>query len=120
MAHFVVLEEVRHPHHPIGGPQLCLQLTRLEFGTVDPPELGYRFMWRDSAGRMSSRPCRIDSLHDALTLMRLAIEAGWGNFDGQVMGSPRPPLAVTIGDLVTTIDGSDGAGDRRPVPRRAA
>ena len=94
MAYFNILHEVIHPDHPKGGWQVRLQHGFLHFPETanEPSQAGYRFMWRRSDGNLSSRPVRFNSLHDSLTLMRLAIEQGWGNFDGGVHEVVRQPM----------------------------
>jgi hypothetical protein len=97
MADFVVHEEIVHPHHPPGGWQLLFQRGFLDFhDPAQPPQGGVRFIWRTDAGKLSSRPCRVDSVADMILLLAIALDRGWGNFDGGIHGVPRQPVDVTI------------------------
>ena len=48
-----------------------------------------------------------------LTLIKLAIEEGWGSFDGGIHGLARQPIDLKIDDLNASIDGGDGATEKR-------
>ena len=79
----VVRNEVVHPSHvklDSSGWRLALQWTRYmhENGSIED---GYRFIWRRPDGSLQAArgQARIPSLTDAMLLMRLATENGWGN-----------------------------------------
>lgn len=97
MARFIIRNEVRHPAHSTTDWHLVFHDGWLNFddGTT-PPQFGYRFMWRHGDSSLSPRPARIDSLHDILTLLQLAVQAGWGLEDGKVHGVARQSMTVAI------------------------
>jgi hypothetical protein len=95
LAYFVAHDEIAHPAHPAGGWQLVLQHGFLILPD-DEPQAGIRFIWRRDNGTLSSRPCRIDSLHDVVTLLAIALQRGWGSVDGQIHAVPRQRIDLTI------------------------
>jgi len=74
-----VLNEVRHPDHPLGKPQLCLQWCRYRYDDGTQP-LGFRFIWRRPNGHLAPArgQTRLPSLDDAERLILLARADGWG------------------------------------------
>jgi hypothetical protein len=77
-ARVVVLNEVCKGKK--GDWNLCFQYCRYEYGD-NTEELGYRFIWRRPNGNLQGArgQARIPSVADALSLIAMAIDAGWGH-----------------------------------------
>src|SRR6476646_10007370 len=76
MAYFDVHGSIVHPNHPPGDWQRLCQRGELVFPEEEGGERqgGVRFIWLTANGKLSSRPCRIDSIHDIVTLLTLALD----------------------------------------------
>jgi hypothetical protein len=83
MARVYVLKEVRSGHP--GDRQLCFQWCRYE--ADDGTQYGYRFIWRtESESLQAARgQARIPSIGQGRALMDQALNAGWGDRDGDAM-----------------------------------
>ncbi len=85
-----ILKEVWMDHG--GGWRLCLQWCNyiydekaIDDNEYPDSEKGYRFIWRKpNTGNLQAArgQARIPSLNSARHLMQQAIDAGWGDFDG--------------------------------------
>jgi hypothetical protein len=80
-----VLNEVSVPHGSEGF-RLCFQWCRYVYGdnTLD---YGYRFIWKNPTGGMMAHrgQARIQSIALMMQLSQMAIDAGWGNYDGSAV-----------------------------------
>lgn len=105
MSYFTIEDEIRHPFHEKGDWNLNFQLVTLH-QPDEEPQPGVRFMWRrGERDLMSSRPCRIDSLYDVITLLEAALDRRWGDVDGGVHGVRREPVTITINDKTWELPG---------------
>ena len=68
------------------GYKLCFQWCRYVYGN-NTLDYGYRFIWKNPTGGLMAHrgQARIQSLSLMMKLVNLAIEGGWGNYDGEAV-----------------------------------
>lgn len=81
-----------------GGHKLCFQWCRYVYGdnTLD---YGYRFIWKNPAGGLMAHrgQARLQSFAVMTKLMKQAIDAGWGNYDGAaVVQTEKERMAAMV------------------------